>query len=189
MKRLVTRAALAAAIVIFPTIAIAAEAEKSCMQPAEAQALLTFMLPDAFDALSEQCRTTLPVDAVLTRSGKLLAARYRPESDAAWPLAKSAFAKISDAAVLKLLDDATLKKLVSAGITGELPKQVRPKDCAMVDRFVTALEPLPAKNVAMLLGALIEVGSQDDVRRSRSTPFQICPPGDAAPVMPDKKVK
>jgi hypothetical protein len=174
--------ALTAVAVMLPVTAIAAEAEKPCMAPAEAQALLTWMLPGAFEALSDQCRTSLPADAVLSRSGKALAERYRPESDAAWPMAKAAFGKMSDASILKLLDDATLKKLVSAGISSELPKQVKPKDCGTVDRFVAALEPLPAKNVAMLLGALIEVGSRGDVQGGRTSPFKICPAGGAQPV-------
>jgi hypothetical protein len=177
MKSFKAHFALVTAIIAFPGTAIAAEAAKPCMQPAEAQALLTFMLPEAFQALSEQCRATLPAEAVLSRSGQALVARYRPESDAAWPLAKVAFGKISDASILRLLDDATLKKLVSAGIAGEVPKRVKTKDCETVDRFVTALEPLPAKNVAMLLGALIEVGSRDDRGSSKSSPFNICQPG------------
>lgn len=169
------RTMLAVAAVVLPGTAIAQDA-KRCVEPAEAQALLTFMLPGAFDALSDQCRSALPADAVLSRSGKALAERYRPEADAAWPMARQAFGKMADAGVLKILDDATLKKLVSAGIAGELPRQVKSKDCGTVDRFVAALEPLPAKNVAMLLGALIEVGSRADTQGRRSSPFQICKP-------------
>jgi hypothetical protein len=184
MKTIWGRAALAAAVLAMPATAIAQAAEKPCIEPAEAQALLTFMLPGAFDALSDQCRTALPADAVLSRSGKLLAARYRPEADAAWPMAKQAFGKMSDAAILKLLDDATLKKLVSAGIAGELPKQVKTKDCGTVDRFVAALEPLPARNVAMLLGALIEVGSRADAQGNKASPFKICKPAEAAVATP-----
>lgn len=179
MKTIWGKTMLTAAALALPGMAIAQDA-KPCIEPAEAQALLTFMLPGAFDALTDQCRSTLPADSVLTRSGKALAERYRPEADAAWPTAKQAFGKMSDAAMLKLLDDATLKKLVSAGIAGELPKQVKAKDCGTVDRFVAALEPLPAKNVAMLLGALIEVGSRVDSQGNRSSPFKICKPGETA---------
>jgi hypothetical protein len=180
MIRYARRAVLAFTMVTFPAAAIAAEAEKPCMEPAEAQALVTFILPGAFDALTDQCKATLPADAVLTRSGKALAERYRPEADAAWPIAKMAFSKVTDTSVLKLLDDATLKKLVLAGIAGELPKQVKPKDCVTVDRFVTALEPLPAKNIALLLGALIDLGSREDGRSARPSPFKICQPAAAA---------
>jgi len=180
MKSILARMALSAMAATMPASAIAQAAEKPCIEPAEAQALLTFMLPGAFEALSDQCRTALPADSVLSRSGKVLAARYRPEADAAWPVARQAFGKMSDASIMKLLDDATLKKLVSAGIAGELPKQVKTKDCGTVDRFVAALEPLPAKNVAMLLGALIEVGARADVQGNKSSPFNICKPGEAA---------
>lgn len=180
MKTIMARVACAALAIAMPTTAIAQAAVKPCMEPAEAQAMLTFMLPGAFDALSDQCQASLPADSVLSRSGKLLAARYRPEADAAWPVAKQAFGKMSDAAILKLLDDATLKKLVSAGIAGELSKQVKVRDCATVDRFVAALEPLPARNVAMLLGALIEVGARADAQGNKSSPFKICKPGEGS---------
>ncbi len=182
MKSIRGRTMLTAAALLLPATAIAQEAAKPCLEPAEAQALLTFMLPGAFDALTDQCRSALPADSVLTMSGKALAARYRPEGEAAWPVAKQAFGKMSDTAMLKILDDATLKKLVSAGIAGGLTKQVKAKDCGTVDRFVAALEPLPAKNVAMLLGALIEVGARGDSQGSGSSPFNICKAGeDAAP--------
>jgi len=183
MKSIMARTALTAITLAIPANAIAQAAEKKCVEPVEAQAIVTFMLPGAFEALSDQCRATLPEDAVLSRSGKNLADRYRPEADAAWPMARQAFGKMADESMIKLLDDKTLKSLLSAGIASELPKRFKTKDCATVDRFVAALEPLPAKNVAMLLGAFIELGARSD-GGSSGAPFKICKPGEAvAPTM------
>ncbi len=172
------RATIALAIVALPASAIAEVAEKPCLQPAEAEALMMFILPGAFDALTDRCRASLPADAPLSRIGHALALRYRPESESAWPLAKAAFGKVSDPAAIKILGDDTLKKLVSTGIANELPKSVKPKDCGLVDRFVAALEPLPARNMALLMGALIEVGSRTGAGDQRGSPFKICPAAD-----------
>lgn len=189
MKTFWGQAMVALGVVALPTVAVAQAAAKPCITPAEAQALVAFLLPDALSSISDQCRPALPADAVLTRSGKLLAQRYRPDSDAAWPLAKQAFGRMSDAAIVKLLDDATLKKLVAAGIGAELAKKFKTNDCGTVDRFVTALEPLPPKNMALLLGALIEVGARASSQSGKDAPFNICPAPAAAPLSPNRDVR
>jgi hypothetical protein len=169
------RLALLLGTVALPFQALAAETAKPCLEAAEAQAMLQFMLPETIDALSDQCRPVLPADATLTRSGHALAERYRPAADGAWPMAKVAFGKMSDPAMLKLLDDATIQKVFKAGMTAQIPKTLPTKDCGTVDRFITALEPLPAKNMAMLLGSLIELGTKTEASGRRASPLNLCP--------------
>ncbi len=184
MRSVVAKLASAIALCSMSTTAVQAAGEEKCLEPAEAQALLMFILPGAFVQLTDQCRSVLPADATLTRVGKQLAERYQPEADAAWPTAKVAFGKMADAGMMKLLGDETLKKLVSAGIANEIPKSVQPKDCGTVDRFVAALEPLPARNMAMLVGAFIDIGAKRDASGKSDSPFNICKP--AVPISSPK---
>ncbi len=175
MKSAFARTVAALTLASLPVSAMAAEAEKPCLEAAEAQALLVFILPGTFTQVSDQCRDALPPTSTLTRVGRTLATRYQPEAEAAWPLARAAFGKMSDPAMLKLLGDDTLKKLVSAGVASGITKAIKPKDCGTVDQFVAALEPLPARNMAMLVGALMEAGSKMDANGNRNSPFKICP--------------
>jgi hypothetical protein len=174
MNHTIKSAGLAVMIILCPASAVMAQAPRQCLTQAEAQALLSFALPNAFDTLSDQCRATLPATAVLSRSGHVIAQRYRPEAEAAWPAARKAFGKIGDPAIIRLLDDAILKTIVRAGIASELPRMVTVKDCPLVERFVAALEPLPARNMAMLAGALIEVGAKNQTGARRQL-IDICP--------------
>ena len=112
------------------------------------------------------------------RSGATLADRYRSEAATAWPAAKVAFGKLSDPDLIGQLDDGTLRKLLSAGITVELTKGLKARDCRLVDRMMVALEPLPPRNMAMLLGILMEIGASED-RKAGKSPFSICPEPDA----------
>ena len=49
---------------------------------------------------------------------------------------------------------------------------LKAKDCMVIDRFMGALEPLPARNVAQLVGLFLEIGESDG-----KAPMNICRTG------------
>lgn len=155
--------------------ASAAPAQGSCLAPAEAQALLTSFLPDIIRSLADTCRPSLPADAFLVRSGGALADRYAPEARTAWRTGRIAAAKIAgDDDLFRKLDDETARKVFAAGVSGEIAKDVKAKDCATVDRVLYALEPLPPANMSMLIGTLMEAVGRDN--KPGKGKFPICPP-------------
>lgn len=162
------RAALIAACVA----SSAASAAEPCLQPQEAEDLVVFVLPSLMEAMARKCGPLLPATAALSRTGTSLSTRYRPDSDAAWPSARLAFAKISGGETLTFLSDDVNRAIIEQASSAAIVAEFKAKDCKMVDRFVGALSPLPARNVAQLLSLFMEIGGKDE-----KSPMNICPAG------------
>ena len=169
MKKVTERLARAALTGLFVT-ASAASAAEPCLQPREAEDLVVFVLPALTEAMARKCTPLLPSSAALARSGTSLAARYRPDSNAAWPNAKVAFNKISGGDTLSFLSDEVNRKIIEEASSAAIVADLKAKDCAMVDRFIGALSPLPARNVAQLVALFMEVGEKEG-----KSPMNICP--------------
>lgn len=162
------KALLFAATLAIPT---AATAQTKCLTSPEAQGLITYALPSAIRAISGQCAKTLPATSSLTQAGPLIAARYQPDADRAWPMAKTAFDKMSGIKLTETLGEAGAKGLLETAFSSGLAENIKPKDCPVIDRILAALEPLPARNMSMLLLAAIELGGKGE----KKPPLSICP--------------
>lgn len=166
------RAALAASLVAGSMASAAQPAAEPCLQPREAEDLVLFMLPSLVDAMRRKCGPMLPAGAILSRSGGVISGRYRPDSTAAWPSAKIAFGKISGGEPLSFLSDELNRKIIEEASSAAIVADFQAKDCAIMDRLMGALEPLPARNVAQLVGLFLEI------RESRGkSPMNICRTG------------
>lgn len=167
MRKMLIIVALAA----IPGQAVAQSA-KSCLTQPEAQALVTYALPSAIRGITTKCTPVLPATTALIQSGPIIAARYQIEADNAWPVARLAFGKISGLDLTGTFGEAAARGLVDAALGAGLAEKVKPEDCAKVDRLVDILEPLPARNMAMLVTTLMEFGGAE--KRGKS-PLRMCP--------------
>lgn len=147
----------------------AASAAEPCLQQREAEDLVVFVLPALTEAMARKCTPMLPVSATLTQSGSALAARYRVDSNAAWPNAKIAFSKMSGGDALSFLSDEVNRKVIEEASSAAIVADFKSNDCATIDRFIGALAPLPARNVAQLVALFMEVGDKDG-----KSPMKIC---------------
>lgn len=163
-------AIIACALLALPGQAVAQSA-KSCLAPLEAEALVTYALPSAIRAIATKCTAALPATASLVQSGPILAARYQLDADKAWPVARQAFDKVSGIELTKVLGEAGTKGLIETALGTGLTEKVKPGDCSKIDRFIDILEPLPTRNMAMLITALMELGGSDD----KKSPLKMCP--------------
>ena len=159
---------------------VLAQSTLPCLTPREAQAMVSFTLPDIITGLGQKCGAVLGPTSFLAQSGKEMADRYRPLAAAAWPQARPGLRKLAgeNAAMLDLMPDETLK-FFSAGLAATaVIKQVDPAACSDVDRILRAVAPLPPENMSMLVGILLEISSrpkaQAAVAKAKS-PFNICP--------------
>jgi hypothetical protein len=169
--------ALAAALAL-PAQAMA-QAAKPCLTAAEAEGLATFALPALIEGLSSQCAASLPATAPLVQSGKLIAAKYQPDADRAWPAAGAAFDKLSGMKMSAAMGQAGLRGLLNGALTAGIAKDMKPGTCTTVDRFVDILQPLPASNMARLVVAFLELGGQGKAG-TNNNPLNICAPNRAA---------
>jgi hypothetical protein len=148
------------------------QSAKSCLTQPEAEALVTYALPSAIRGITAKCAPVLPATTALIQSGPIIAARYQFEADKAWPVARVAFGKVSGLDLAGAFGEPAARGLVDAALGAGLAEKVKPEDCPKVDRLVDILEPLPARNMAMLVTMLMEFGNAE--KRNKS-PLRMCP--------------
>jgi len=169
------RLALALVALALPAQASAAAVEQSCVTPAEGQALITSFLPDLIRTATNTCRTSLPADAFLVRSGSALADRYKTVADQAWKTTRPVLGKLvgKDMSVFSRLDDETVRKVFASGVAEKMEGTIKAKDCATVSGVLEALEPLPPANMSKLIAVIFEGMGRD--KKQGSGGFQVCP--------------
>lgn len=156
-----------------PTAAIAQVEDKACLTRAEAEGLMTYSLPSIVRAMSGKCAATLPATAPLIQAGTVTAGRYQPDADKAFPMAKVAFDKLAGTNMSEIIGDTGTQKLIQATISTGVTAKIQAKDCATIDRVLDILQPLPAKNMAMLFTAILEIGANN--KDAKESPLKICP--------------
>lgn len=147
-----------------------AQSAKPCLQPSEAEDLISFVLPALMDGMARKCRPMLPGGAILGSQGGALAERYRPAAEAAWPGAKAAFLKLSGDKMINMLSDQLLRGIIAEASSAAIVGGFKAKDCATADRFVSVLEPLPPANMSSLVVLLMEIGSES----AKESPMKLC---------------
>lgn len=148
-----------------------AQGAKSCLTPPEAEALVTYALPSVIRAMTTRCTPVLPATTALIQSGPVIAARYQVDADKAWPAARVAFDKISGLDFATTVGEPAAKGLIEVLVGAGLSEKVKPTDCPKFDRIVDILQPLPTKNMAMLITTLMAVDTAD---RQKKPPFKMC---------------
>ena len=148
----------------------AAQANRNCLSEEEGTAVFAAMLPDLIDGLRDKCAAHLPANSYLASNADALIARYKLAADQRWPVAKQAFGRIAgQEAMADQLPDEFFRPMMGAMIGAELVKGVKPSDCAGASRIVESLAPLPAENVAALIGAILVLA--DDGKDKDSLPM------------------
>ena len=170
IRSLVTAAALVAA-----SSAQAQTQPPACIQPREAEALFLALAPAMIGSVAATCATVLPPGALLRRSVGPLTAKYAAESDAAWPAAKEGLRKLVGPDAAQMVDSELAKPMVTAMIAPMLAKEVKAKDCPHIDRVLTLIDPLPAKNTAALVVAILDMTGKAKGGGKDGNPFVLCP--------------
>jgi hypothetical protein len=150
--------------------AAAAKGVRNCLSEVEGTAVFSAMLPDLIDGLRDKCAAHLPADAFLATNGEALIARYKVAADQRWPVAKQAFGRIAgQEEMTDKLPDEYFRPMLGAMVGAELVKDIKPADCGSANRIVENLSPLPAENVAALIGAILVLA--DDGKGKESLPM------------------
>lgn len=174
--KMVTGAAIALWMGMAATTAQAAAEAQPCLTEAEAQSLITAVLPDVFQQLGRTCSTVLPETATLRGGLPPLVARYQAPADLAWPQAMAAFGKIGGKDMAGI-DPKLLRPMMGPMIGGAIAQDIKPRDCPTIDRALNLMSPLPPANTAGLIVLLASVAGGKD---KKDSPFSICPATAAA---------
>lgn len=143
-----------------------AQDNRKCLQPGQAEALITYVLPKAIEAAQSKCSSVLPAESSLMESDSDRLSEYQTASDAAWPKAKEAVSAISGDKLPADIDDALLKPLTDSIFTGMISDEIKPKDCPTIDKIYSDLAPLPSSNIASLTVTIIQAATKDDENSS-----------------------
>ena len=146
-----------------------------CVPLEKAEAVVTTMAPELLRATAGVCAPNLPDGAYLRRPIERLTEKYVGAGDAAWPAARAALAGLLPRDARTILDSELARPLLAGLVAPLLTKQIKPRDCADIDRLLALLDPLPARNTAALIVTIVEL-SRRGRAPSDKAPFTICPP-------------
>jgi hypothetical protein len=165
------RIALALAIPAMLTSAVAQAQAKPCVTAAEGEGLALYVMPDIVRSASQTCKPHLPATALLANPAPLLV-KFRAETEAAWPAARAAFAKIAGDDIAPFLEGDMAKPMLSAMMGPMVASEIKPKDCAAINRMVELLQPLPARNTAAIFITIAQLAQKDGKVDSK---LPLCP--------------
>jgi len=142
----------------------AAETEK-CLTIEQAEALVIYLLPKGVEAGRAQCAESLPATSALMMSNSEQLAKYNAASEGAWPAAKSAVGILAGKGLPTDIDDALLRPIADAMFTQMIGKEIKPKDCLLIDKIYADLEPMPPANIASLTVTIMQAATKDDKKQ------------------------
>ncbi|MHA7818370.1 MAG: hypothetical protein ACX930_01855 [Erythrobacter sp.] len=142
-------------------------AQPDDLDPVAVAAAARYALPIAFDGFMRRCSASLLPDGYAKSNAGMIRAKFADGSDAAWPAAKAAMIQMSAAeggemsAMVEMMGDDALRPFVDGLVEGMVSQEIKPDDCESIERGLEILEPLPADNIAALLGFVVEMEQRE----------------------------
>ncbi len=135
----------------------AAPGAQQCLQPSEVGDLAVIAMPELIDSFARSCGPHLPEPAFLRTGAAQLSQRLRAEGA---PHREPAFAAIRRMAPpnFRNVDPQVGLGAVIGGFTGGMTRNLNPKSCGELSRFVESLAPLPTPNIAQMVSSAVAFG-------------------------------
>ncbi len=92
-------------------------------------------------------------------------AKYRVASETAWPQAKNAVNVLAREKLPPEIDDELLRPIADAMFTQLIGNEIKPKDCALIGKIYSDLEPMPSTNLASLAITILQAATKDDEKQ------------------------
>ena len=145
--------------------ATAAADSPPCLTPKEATALAAYAMSSVITGTSQRCVPSLGKQSWLALNGDALSKRYAERKTAVWPDAKGALVKMTSGSkdtmveTLKSLPDETIRQLADSMVVAAVADKVQPGRCAVIDRFLSLIAPLPPENTSELVALTLGIVS------------------------------
>ena len=155
-------------------------AARQCVTPEEASGLILALAPDALKAVGKACEATLPATALLRQTDGPFLRKYQAEVERAGPLADAAVMKMvggRDKKAAAVLGGGGVRAMMSAMLMPKLAAGIKPRDCLLIERIASALEPLPPQNMTDLVVTILQASNADRARKGGKADIDICPAG------------
>ena len=137
----------------------------------EFSALVRFALPAAFPRVQSVCSRVLPADSYMFANGDELQARFDEASVGSFAGARDVIVKLGASENPGLADMITqmppevLEPFMAEIIAGKLAQELKPDICEPANRVMELLDPLPAQNLADLVGYLVIFVANEDKKK------------------------
>lgn len=169
------RAIVASWLALTATAGMAAQPTGgACLSASEVSDLAQVVLPDAIGAAGVACAAVLPANAVIRQTNGAMLSRYRSEADRAWPQAKRVIGKIGGVENAGMLDSELVRPILTTMLVAQVTKTINVRDCASIERIVTALAPLPPRNTADVAAQILLLTIQAKTRRGEKIDLPVC---------------
>ena len=163
-----------------------------CIAPAEVKHATLFLMPAVLDGLTEQCRPSLAPNAYLLTAGLERSKTLATDRNLHWNAARAAIVRLAGEEKAGALGADTAALLIRDVIRAEGSKQIKPADCAALDRAMSLLAPLPPENIAELVALAAETGlraaeekmaaaAKAGGKGPKGPPIAVCPSATATP--------
>ena len=152
-----------------------AAAQAEDLDPAMVAAASRYALPVAFEGYLSACNTKLARDGYINTNSSRIHAKFAEGSDAAWPSAKAAMLQMASkeagdmTAMFEMMGDEALRPFVDGLIASMVSSEIKTENCADIERGLEILDPLPADNVAELIGFFVELAERDKKNEAGET--------------------
>jgi hypothetical protein len=160
----------------------AAQAQQPpCVNTADLSDAVTYAMPIAFDAVRTTCANRLDRRGFVATRGEAYVAQFRARQNAAWPgalrmlrvfMAGQDEGGTDVGALIAGMPAETVRPFVDGLIGQLLTEEIKPQDCAKIERGLELVSPMPAENVGPLIGFIVELSDVKDPA--------ICPAGASA---------
>lgn len=159
----------AAALALASLPGAASAAGGQCLTRPEAQALVSFVLPDVVGAVAGRCTPLSGPGSYFARTPGL-GARFVPLAQQSGTLARAAMAKSLGLppAVTSMKDD-DLRGLIGGMVSAQMTSMTG-KQCGQIDEIMATLDPLPPANVSRMIVLLLDYIGPD----KKGGMFSIC---------------
>ena len=123
-------------------LAQAAQPPRPCITDSEMHGLVAYFLPAVIDEVTRGCTPHLQANSYMRSGMTVLRGSLGQGKEAAWPAARAAFFKMSDAADEKTmagLSDKALRPLVDEMLAGKMAIPVDAPKCQEINGIAEAL--------------------------------------------------
>jgi hypothetical protein len=153
-----------AALCMMNAAVVQAKQANQCISVEQAEAMVMYLLPQAVDASQKQCANNLPATATLLQTDSEQLEAYKAAAETAWPSAKHAFVALVESEFLANAGDELLRPLANVMMSQLINKEIKAKDCKLIDKIYSDLAPLLSANIAGLAITIFQASSEDDTK-------------------------
>jgi hypothetical protein len=147
-----------------------AQPQMQDLDPEAVAAAARYALPMAFEGYLQACTAGLDKRGYAISNTPALRAKFSEGSDEAWPAARAALLQMASgeagemSSILAGLGDAELRPFVDGMVKNLVAEQLRSQDCGDIERGLEILDPLPADNMAQMVGFFFEIGAREEAK-------------------------